>query len=143
MMLCAIWYHLYNFKKVNNTHGGVLLLLKILHLHGCFCVFWIVQMVPNRATHHILFHSQYVLSLRIESECGKIRTRNSSVFGHFSHSEINPFHVTGFPKIFWCFRRKTSGINQVNLVESFSCYFIILTHQRWLHSNFQVLLNDE
>ena len=22
-MLCAIWYHLYNFKKVKNTHGGV------------------------------------------------------------------------------------------------------------------------
>ena len=24
----AIWYHLYNFKKVKNTHGGVLLLVK-------------------------------------------------------------------------------------------------------------------
>ena len=25
-MLCAIWYHLYNLKNVNNAHGGVLLL---------------------------------------------------------------------------------------------------------------------
>ena len=34
--LCAIWYHrLYNFKKVKNTHGGVLLLLKVTLLHGC------------------------------------------------------------------------------------------------------------
>ena len=23
VMLCAIWYHLYNFKNVKNTHGGV------------------------------------------------------------------------------------------------------------------------
>ena len=25
VMLCVIWYHLYNFKNVKNTHGGVLL----------------------------------------------------------------------------------------------------------------------
>ena len=24
---CAIWYHLYNLKKVKNTHGGVLILV--------------------------------------------------------------------------------------------------------------------
>ena len=44
-MLWAIWYHLYNSKKVINTHGGVLLLvkslksatsLKVTLLHGCF-----------------------------------------------------------------------------------------------------------
>ena len=34
-MLCVIWYHLYNFKNVKNTHGGVLLLLKVSVLHGC------------------------------------------------------------------------------------------------------------
>ena len=28
-MLCAIWYHLHNFKYVKNTHGGVLLLVKL------------------------------------------------------------------------------------------------------------------
>ena len=26
---CAIWYHLYNFKSVKNTHGGVLILVKL------------------------------------------------------------------------------------------------------------------
>ena len=26
---CAIWYHLYNFKNVKNTHGRVLLLVKL------------------------------------------------------------------------------------------------------------------
>ena len=29
MMLCAIWYHLYNFKNAKNTHKGVLLLVKL------------------------------------------------------------------------------------------------------------------
>ena len=27
-MRCAIWYDLYNFKNVKNSHGGVLLLIK-------------------------------------------------------------------------------------------------------------------
>ena len=39
---------------------------------------------------HIFPHSDWIgrdlRSLRIQSECGKIRTRNNSVFGHFSHS---------------------------------------------------------
>ena len=29
LMLCTIWYHLYNLKNVKNTHGGVLLLVKL------------------------------------------------------------------------------------------------------------------
>ena len=29
VMRSAIWYHLYNFKKVKNTHGGVLILVKL------------------------------------------------------------------------------------------------------------------
>ena len=28
IMLCAVWYHLYNLKNVKNTHGGVLLSVK-------------------------------------------------------------------------------------------------------------------
>ena len=48
-MFCAIWYHLYNFKNVKNTYGGVLLLvklkakpttlLKVTFLHGSFSRF--------------------------------------------------------------------------------------------------------
>ena len=26
---CTIWYHLYNFKNLKNTHGGVLILVKL------------------------------------------------------------------------------------------------------------------
>ena len=49
VMRFAIWYHLYNLKKVKNTHGGVLLLkscrlksatlLKVTLLHECFSRF--------------------------------------------------------------------------------------------------------
>ena len=29
VMLCVIWYYIYNFKNVKSTHGGVLLLVKL------------------------------------------------------------------------------------------------------------------
>ena len=29
VMFCAIWYYLCNLKNVKNTHGGVLLLVKL------------------------------------------------------------------------------------------------------------------
>ena len=29
MVRYAIWYHLYNLKNVKNTHGGVLILVKL------------------------------------------------------------------------------------------------------------------
>ena len=34
MMRCAIWYHLYNFKNVKNTRGGVLILVKLQALYN-------------------------------------------------------------------------------------------------------------
>ena len=48
MMRCAIWYHLYNLRNVKNTHGGVLLSVKlqvkacnftVTLFHGCFSRF--------------------------------------------------------------------------------------------------------
>ena len=53
VMLYAIWYHLHNLKNVENTHGGVLLLVK-LHSMGVFHIFKIVQMIPNLTTHNDL-----------------------------------------------------------------------------------------
>ena len=29
VMISVIWYHLYNFKNVENSHGGVLLSVKL------------------------------------------------------------------------------------------------------------------
>ena len=65
-MLCAIWYHLYNLTAMKNTHGGVLLLVKLqalarrlqlatllkLALLRIFHDFEIAQVVSNCATHH-------------------------------------------------------------------------------------------
>ena len=42
-MLCAIWYRMFNFKDVKNTHRGVLLLVKLQA----------IQMVPNCTVHYI------------------------------------------------------------------------------------------
>ena len=36
MMLCTIWYHLYNLKNLKNIRGGV----TPIHLHGCFFFFF-------------------------------------------------------------------------------------------------------
>ena len=33
-MRCTIWYHLYNLENVKNTHGGVLILVK-LNVEAC------------------------------------------------------------------------------------------------------------
>ena len=73
-MLSSIWCHLYKLKNVKKPHGRVLLsvklqvttLLKVTLLHGCFSrFFYIVQMVTNRATHHmysiLVRLSEYVL----------------------------------------------------------------------------------
>ena len=48
-MRCTIWYHLHSLKNMKNTHGGILLLvklqaepatlLKVILLHGCFLRF--------------------------------------------------------------------------------------------------------
>ena len=51
VMRSTIWYHLYNSKNVKNTHGGVLILVK-LQASACN-VFKLVQMVLNHATQHI------------------------------------------------------------------------------------------
>ena len=72
---CAIWYHLYNFKNVKNTHGGVLLLVKlqecfitllqVTHLHGCFlnCT----NSTKSRKTSHVF--SLIVYIFRYSATC--------------------------------------------------------------------------
>ena len=57
-------------------------------LHNCHCV----KSVQIRSNFWSVFsriwieYGRYFVSLHIESECGKIRARNYSVFGHFSRS---------------------------------------------------------
>ena len=54
-MRCAIWYHLNNFKNVKNTHGGVLLLLKVTLLQGFFSRIWnCANGIKSQKASHIL-----------------------------------------------------------------------------------------
>ena len=43
LIICAIWYHLYNLKSMKNSRGGVILLVKLQaelsFLHWCFASF--------------------------------------------------------------------------------------------------------
>ena len=43
--------------------------------------------------------TEYEVSLRIQSQCGKMRTRNYSVFGHFLRSEMGEVSITPPPGI--------------------------------------------
>ena len=43
---CVIWYYLYNLKNVKNTHGEVLLLVK-LQADAIYFVFIITEMSKN------------------------------------------------------------------------------------------------
>ena len=50
LTLSVIWFHLNNSKNVKNTHGAAIV-LKLTH--RTFPRFEIIQMVPNRAKHHV------------------------------------------------------------------------------------------
>ena len=55
---------LYNLKNVKITHGGVLLFVKLQAKACNFTKVTLLQMVPNRATHHYvyaLYVKRYVL----------------------------------------------------------------------------------
>ena len=57
IMRCAIWYHLYNLKNAKNTHGGVLILVK---LHGCFsCFLNCTNATKSRNASHMQNHSTF------------------------------------------------------------------------------------
>ena len=84
-----IWFHLYDLKIMKNTHGGVLLLLKLQEpatllketlLYGCFSCFWIVQIVPNHAKHHIYSYISQVYLYNIPMLL-RYRAWKVSVFG--------------------------------------------------------------
>ena len=74
-MLGAIWYHLYNLENVENSNGGVLLLVKLQtkacnfnksnSFMGVFHVFLIVPMLPNRAKHHKISENALLTSMRV------------------------------------------------------------------------------
>ena len=73
VMRCAIWYHLYNLKNVKNTHGGVLILIK-LQAKACnftkintpprafFTFFKLYKRYQTRNASHMIFY--HIITIR-------------------------------------------------------------------------------
>ena len=60
-MVCAIWYHMYNFKNVKNNHVGVLLLVKLL-VSKLKLYKW--YQIAQRITYKSLIYSLCILFFR-------------------------------------------------------------------------------
>ena len=80
-------------------HVLIFRVLQIFLIHGSFaaqflysaslCSYHCMKSVQKRSFFWSVFSRfriECFVSLRIQSECGKIRTRKNSVFGHISHS---------------------------------------------------------
>ena len=61
---------------------------------------------------------RYGVSLRIQSECGKIRTRKNSVFGHFSRSDVSHLNLFSISFLL-CNQRGTQDPPKMSKMESF------------------------
>ena len=87
-------------KKTENSKEGARLECKNYFISHC------VKSVQIRSHFWSVFsriQTEYgkILSLRIQSECGKIRTRNNSVFGHSSHAvSLSKMEWTEWVEIF-------------------------------------------
>ena len=78
---CAICYHLYNLKSVKKTHGGVLLLVKLLKvtlLHGCFSRFLNCTNGTKSRRHHLCINNKYKNSWKIRYLISWYRLRTKS-----------------------------------------------------------------
>ena len=76
---CAIWYHLYNLKNVKNTHGGVLILVK---LEAPACNFTKINTPPWGFFTFFKLYKSYQIAQRI-TNFQKLRTLPCYLFFHF------------------------------------------------------------
>ena len=84
----------FKFLKMDSV-TGVFLSVFETPFYGCFhCVKSVQYRVFSGPYFHVfeLTTERYSISLRIQSEYGKIRTRKNSVFGHFLRSVPNIEH---------------------------------------------------
>ena len=129
MMLCAIWYRLYNFKNVKNGHGGVLAtLIKVTLLHGRFSRFLNCIMVVNRTKHHVFRYSRYGVCT------GKERIVMGFILGYFHQKWWQSFLKT-IKNVNTCSRVLTSRRVTTSLASSWSPIIahsgILFSSQYW------------
>ena len=87
-MLCTIWYHLYNFKNVENAYGGVLLLVKL-------------QAFKSNTRPWVFFtflklYKWYQIAQRITN----IAMRSSISYKYKTFPNLNPINVAAFSVLF-------------------------------------------
>ena len=100
ILLPAWWGSLIMFHAENNAKhlSSVNHSAKTIHHHlSSWNISWVVEinwLIKESPGLNTAWKVSNGVSLRIQSKCGKIRTRKNSVFGHFSHSEIlNDFNL--------------------------------------------------
>ena len=76
------WNH-FSFYWIYSKHTLYLFSCRV-HIASCWCHMWPNTNMAGRTEHYGL-HEKCRIS-PYSAECGKIRTRENSVFGHFSHS---------------------------------------------------------
>ena len=97
---------------------------------------------------------RYEVSLRIQFECGKIRTRKNSVFGHFSHSvsyvvdfrylvvDFSSLFIYNIWSLFYYFGRDFQLRQRFRLFREF-CYSLVFSQlvlSRLLLTRFSLML---
>ena len=130
-------------RKIQN-HGNVKCLIAIAKIEGFISLRHCVISAQIRSFSWSVFSrirteygERYEVSLRIQSECWKIRTRKNSVFGHISQSRnlhfilthliplfifYIPLKTSKIPMYFVVFRRyrkRPIGMKPVKLMRSF------------------------
>ena len=92
MMLCTIWYHLYNLKNVKDTHRGELLLVTFrLQLEACNFIKsnippWrpLLQLYKKETPTQVLFHVKIAIFL------------SKNTYGEIEHPRATAFTYTFF-----------------------------------------------
>ena len=106
-MHCAIWYHLYNLKNVKNTHGGVLILVKLLKLtllQGCFSRFlYCANGTKSLNASHLSIpdmnlptYCSYVLVTKTNNQLGSFSRVLAQIKVTSKEIEVKEAEITGF-----------------------------------------------
>ena len=81
VMHCASWYHLYNFKNVKSTHGGVLILVK---LQASACNFTKINFLPWVFVTFFKLYKWYQIAFFIYIKCHRaLLIYSFKSFNHF------------------------------------------------------------
>ena len=100
VMLCSIWYHLYNLKRCEKHPN--MKTLKVALLHGCFSRFCINGTKSHKTFHMKRFPCKYCLCLLLPKDLnilkGLLRTVRMIYDGAFCESSQHLLAVNSFFK---------------------------------------------